>query len=150
MSALYSIVPAQPSHADAIARLSHELGYPMSVEATRTALEEMVQLPTHHAVVAAAPDGRLLGWAGVERRLSLESGEFVELTGLVVAASARRSGVGRALVASAEAWARQNGFSSLRVRSNVARAESHPFYERLGFARTKTQHVYRKTLAQPA
>ena len=149
MRALIAIVPAQPSHAEAIARLSHELGYPMSVEATRTALERLATLPMHHVVVAAAPDGRLLGWAGVERRLCLESGEFVELTGLVVAAGSRRSGVGRALVASAEAWALDSGFSSIRVRSNVARAESHPFYERLGFARTKTQHVYGKTLARP-
>jgi predicted N-acetyltransferase YhbS len=26
----------------------------------------------------------------------------------------------------------------------VVRAESHPFYERLGFARVKTQHAYLK------
>jgi hypothetical protein len=31
----------------------------------------------------------------------------------------------------------------------VVRAESHPFYERLGYLRTKTQHAYRKTLRQP-
>jgi hypothetical protein len=28
----------------------------------------------------------------------------------------------------------------------VARTESHPFYERLGYARAKTQHAYRKRL----
>lgn len=53
-------------------------------------------------------------------------------------------------MASAEGWALSSGFSSIRVRSNVTRAESHPFYERLGFARTKTQHVYSKTLARSA
>jgi hypothetical protein len=36
-----------------------------------------------------------------------------------------------------------------RVRSNVARELSHPFYESLGYERAKTQHVYRKTLAGP-
>ena len=76
----------------------------------------------------------------------LESGESAELTGLVVASAARRLGVGSALVAAAEEWARANGFSSLRVRSNVTRAESHPFYEKLGFERAKTQHAYRKAL----
>ena len=35
----------------------------------------------------------------------------------------------------------------LLVRSNVTRPESHPFYERLGYERIKTQHSYRKTLA---
>jgi hypothetical protein len=32
------------------------------------------------------------------------------------------------------------------VRSNAARAESHPFYEALGYVRSKTQHVYTKTI----
>jgi hypothetical protein len=32
------------------------------------------------------------------------------------------------------------------VRSNVVRAESHQFYERLGYARVKTQHAYRKRI----
>jgi hypothetical protein len=28
----------------------------------------------------------------------------------------------------------------------VAREESHPFYQQLGYVRIKTQHVYRKPL----
>jgi hypothetical protein len=28
----------------------------------------------------------------------------------------------------------------------VTREESHPFYERLGYTRVKTQHAYRKRL----
>ena len=72
--------------------------------------------------------------------------EGIEITGLVVSPSARRLGVGRALVAASEAWASRLGFSSIRVRSNVSRAESHPFYRRIGFSLTKTQHVYQKSL----
>jgi len=34
----------------------------------------------------------------------------------------------------------------LRVRSNVARAQSHPFYAAMGYDRVKTQHVYCKAL----
>ena len=82
----------------------------------------------------------------MERRYTLESGEFVEIVGLVVDAAARGHGVGRALVAEAEAWVLEQGFDAIRVRSNVARDASHPFYENLGFARIKTQHAYRKAL----
>jgi hypothetical protein len=32
------------------------------------------------------------------------------------------------------------------VRSNVERVESHPFYEGIGYQRTKTSHIYRKEL----
>ncbi len=61
-------------------------------------------------------------------------------------ASARRMGIGKALVSAAEQWTARQGLTSIRVRSNISRAESHPFYERLGFIRKKTQHAYAKPL----
>jgi len=45
-----------------------------------------------------------------------------------------------------EAWARCRGLAQMSVRSNATRAESHPFYEGIGYQRTKTQQVYRKRL----
>jgi hypothetical protein len=41
------------------------------------------------------------------------------------------------------------GLGQMAVRSNVDRADSHPFYERLGYVRAKTQHAYRKRLSKP-
>ena len=35
----------------------------------------------------------------------------------------------------------------LFLRSSVDRTEAHMFYPALGFERSKTQHVYRKSLA---
>jgi GNAT superfamily N-acetyltransferase len=128
-----------------IARLASELGYPTTALEIAVRLALMLPLSHHHVVVAQGDDG-LLGWIAVERRLTLESGERIEIVGLVVSAVAKRSGVGRALVANAEHWALAQGFDSIAVRSNVARAESHPFYEGLGYVRRKTQHVYSKPL----
>ena len=142
----YSIIPAQETDVAEIVRLSLELGYRTTDDQTRTALTQMLSSPYYFAIVASARAGRLLGWAVAERRITLESGESVELTGLVVANAARRVGVGSALVEAAEHWALQHGFSSIRVRSNITRTESHPFYERLGYERTKTQHAYKKLL----
>jgi GNAT superfamily N-acetyltransferase len=96
--------------------------------------------------VASKHGNQLSGWVVVERRVSLESGEKAEITGLVVTRSARREGIGKALVSFAEQWSAQLGLSSVRVRSNVARTESHDFYQHLGFMRKKTQHVYEKQL----
>ena len=98
----------------------------------------------HHVIVSEGPAGRLLGWAHVEHRQSLEGSERAELMGLVVDPTARHGGIGRALVGAVERWASVRGLSSLTVRSNAARVESHPFYEALGFDRDKTQHVYVK------
>jgi GNAT superfamily N-acetyltransferase len=128
-----------------IARLASELGYPTTAPEIAACLALLLPLSHHHVVVAQGDD-KLIGWIAVERRLTLESGERIEIVGLVVSAVARRSGVGRALVADAERWALAQGFNSIAVRSNVARAESHPFYEGLGYVRRKTQHVYSKPL----
>jgi len=135
-----------------IARLSTELGYPATVEQTRTTLGCLLESSRYFVAVAVAraEDGTLLGWITAERRMSLESGETSEITGLVVTAPARRSGIGMALVASAEQWALGEGFTCISVRSNVVRTESHPFYQGIGFRPTKTQHVYEKLLRSPA
>ena len=66
--------------------------------------------------------------------------------GLVVDSGARRRGLGRALVDVAENWTRARGLCLLTVRSNVTRDGSHPFYESLGYTRSKTQHVYGKVI----
>lgn len=143
----YDIRCAQLSDANEVARLSLELGYPTSIQATHASLEALLNSARYLVVVAPAPNGSLLGWLVAERRLSLESGEWIEITGLVVSICARRQGVGKALVASAEGWAIGQGFRQIRVRSNVSRGDSHLFYQRVGFLPKKTQHLYEKPLA---
>lgn len=138
---------ASAADAPEIARLSAELGYPVKAERIAATLRSLLDASRYSVVVAPAEDGRLLGWICAERRLSLESGECVEITGLVVSSAARRLGVGRALVGAAERWAAAEGFASLCVRSNVVRAESHAFYQGLGFRHRKTQHVYDKAIS---
>ena len=40
-----------------------------------------------------------------------------------------------------------SGLAALVVRSNVVRELAHPFYQALGYTRSKTQHVYTKAVA---
>jgi GNAT superfamily N-acetyltransferase len=128
-----------------MARLSGELGYPLSAD--EMGIRLAVLLPEErHLVVVAAEGESLHGWAHVEHRFTLEGGDRAELMGLVVDARARGQGMGRQLVEVVEAWTIARGLSVVTVRSNAARAEAHPFYETLGYARRKTQHVYSKTL----
>ena len=136
---------ARVDDAAKIARLADELGYPAT--SMEIAARLAVLLPqAHHHVMVAEGDGTLFGWIAVERRLTLESGERIEIVGLVVATTTKRGGIGRALVTDAERWALGQGFDSITVRSNVTRTESHPFYERLGYVRCKTQHAYSRSL----
>lgn len=141
---------AHVADAAEMARLAGQLGYPMSPAEMSRRLEVLLASERQYVAVAASGE-RLSGWVQVEHRLSIEGGDRAELMGLVVDAAARRSGLGRALVDAAERWAVARGLPSLTVRSNAARLEAHPFYESLGFSRSKTQHVYtRATTAKAA
>ena len=138
---------ATADDAPAIAQLSGQLGYPVEERVMRERLERFLRLEEHAVFVAETTE--VLGWIhGAEYEL-LEVGRHAEIWGLVVADGQRGKGVGRKLADAVEQWARHRGLDEISVRSNVIRPESHPFYERLGFTRYKTQHVYRKGLALP-
>jgi N-acetylglutamate synthase-like GNAT family acetyltransferase len=140
------IRPARLEDAAEIANLSTELGYPTSEGEMKRRMEKLLQSVAYFLAVAEQ-ESRVIGWVAAERRLLLESGERADIVGLIVTKNARRSGTGLALVHAAEAWAIQQGMRTMAVRSSVARLESHPFYERLGYVRAKTQHAYLKQLA---
>jgi N-acetylglutamate synthase-like GNAT family acetyltransferase len=90
----------------------------------------------------AESEGKIVGWIQVSRMLRLESGEWAEITGLVVDADARGAHLGRRLVAKAQAWARAHKLPRLVVRANVVREGTHGFYLHLGFAEKKQQMVF--------
>lgn len=88
----------------------------------------------------------MIGWVHVEERRLIESEPRAEINGLVVDETCRSRGVGRVLLEHAEQWARERGFRSVVLRSNVIRGRAHAFYERLGYQVFKTQKVFRKPL----
>jgi GNAT superfamily N-acetyltransferase len=63
------------------------------------------------------------------------------LTALVVREDTRGRGVGRALVAAVEHWARERGAGRVVVTTALRRAGAHAFYERLGFEFTGRRYV---------
>jgi N-acetylglutamate synthase-like GNAT family acetyltransferase len=128
----------------AIARLSGQLGYPVEPEAMAGRLDRVLERNEH--VVFVAENVEVVGWIHAAEQEILEYGTLGEIWGLVVAHDQRGRGVGQRLIEAVEAWARARGLSEIHVRSNVIRRESHPFYERIGFERFKTQHAYRKRL----
>jgi GNAT superfamily N-acetyltransferase len=128
------------------AELSGVLGYPVEPAVIGQRLVRLLDRREEVVLIAEIPSGEIVGWVhGAEQEL-LETGRRCEIQGLVVAAEHRGRGVGRRLVSDLEAWAQGRGLTRMTVRSNAAREESHPFYERLGYALVKTQHVYRRQL----
>lgn len=139
--------PAILADAGEIARLAGQLGYPAEAKEISTRLELLLGQSKHFISVAVHENERqLLGWIAAEERDLLIATPQVEIMGLVVDHAARGGGVGRLLVGSVEDWATARGLGHVVVRSNIVRLESHPFYERLGYSRLKSQHVYFKEL----
>jgi len=137
---------ATPADADAIADLATQLGYPSSPEEAEARLRDLATRPETAVLVAESANGVAVGWIQVVGAYRVDSEPYAEIAALVVDAAHRGGGIGAELVAAADDWAVRHGFRTLRVRSNVVRERTHAFYERLGFARTKSQVVF----ARPA
>ena len=134
------------SDADAVHRLAVELGYPTEPAFTLRRIRAVLVSDIADAFVAEDSEGRVLGWAHVFVAPFLESGPNAELGGLVVEEAARGRGIGAALVARTEAWARERGIRKICLRSNVIRTEAHAFYQKLGFAIQKSQFKFQKEI----
>jgi GNAT superfamily N-acetyltransferase len=142
------IRPCRLSDAQAVADLATELGYPTDAEQAGSRLAWMLGRGEDVAF-AAELDGAVVGWLHAREVRSLESEPCGEIAGLVVAAPHRGKGFGKALVHAALAWAAERGLATVRVRSNVVRAETHRWYQAAGFKVLKTQAVFSRSSQVP-
>ena len=89
-------------------------------------------------VYVSEVDGKIVGWVHVFYAPKLASESFYEIGGLVVNPEFRGLGIGRSLVQ----HVLNNFKAKFRVRCNEKRAESHQFYESIGFGSNKVQRVF--------
>lgn len=133
---------ATPADAAALAPLFAQLGYPTRVDVIEARLRS---LDANATVIVAVEEANVLGFIAIAARP-----DFVEeravVEGLVVEEASRNAKVGAQLLRAAEAWAATTGATAMLVRSNVVREDAHRFYEREGYRRRKTQHVFEKSL----
>jgi GNAT superfamily N-acetyltransferase len=132
---------ALPSDAAAIAPLATQLDYPSNEQDIRRRLAEVQGI-----TLVAEWEARIVAWIHVDVTRSIAHDPFPEVHGVVVDESHRGQGTGEALLRAAMEWARAQGFTKLRLRTNVIRKDAHRFYERLGFVEKKQQKVYETVL----
>jgi GNAT superfamily N-acetyltransferase len=134
----FSIRFARPSDVPELARLFGELGYDIP-PATLAERLSAFHSAGEQALVAAddASSARLFGVATLHTTPVLHrAGPVGRVTALVVDASLRGRGIGRALMEAAERWTAERGCVLIEVTSNQRRADAHKFYEGLGYERT--------------
>jgi N-acetylglutamate synthase-like GNAT family acetyltransferase len=130
-----TIRDAEARDADAISALLGQLGYPATGEALPARLERL-QIVGDRVVVADL-DGAIVGLAQLHVSPTLEyERPAAKLAALVVDASHRGEGVGRALVEAMEAEARARRCELLFLTSAARREDAHEFYRRVGLEET--------------
>ena len=137
---------ARASDLGALARLAAELGYPAGEAQFARRFAHVAEDSHQQILVAESPAGEVVGWVHVHLARWLVVEPRGEVAGLVVASTRRNHGIGGRLMQAAEAWTRERGGDVLTLRSNILRKDAHRFYERLGYAMTKTSLNFTKEL----
>lgn len=137
--------PAEPADAEALVRLAEAVsaepeGWLISTEGEwrsvgdeRRYLKATRRYP-HAAVYVAERDGAIVGRLSLARDTHPASAHVADL-GLMVAADARRQGVGRALLEAAIEWARAAGVRKLELHVFPWNEPALRLYESFGFER---------------
>jgi GNAT superfamily N-acetyltransferase len=136
-----------PEDAAAVAELSGQLGYDVSVEAISGRIANLSACAGRQVAFVACLNGEVAGWIETAIMHDLQSEPYALISGLVVREGKRGLGLGKELCAEVEAWSRRQGVTVLRVTSRVAREDAHRFYLREGFQRIKTWAVFEKMLS---
>jgi RimJ/RimL family protein N-acetyltransferase len=143
----FIVRPAEPGDAEALVRLAEAVsaepegwlistdGDWRSVGDERRYLKAVRRYP-HAAVYVAerSRDGAIIGRLSLARDSHPASAHVADL-GLMVAADARRQGVGRALLGAAVDWARGAGISKLELHVFPWNEPAMQLYETFGFER---------------
>lgn len=126
---------AVPADAPAVARLLDQLGYPTDPAAAAARLERLGIVGDR--VLVAEAGGEVVGLAHLQVTPALEHDRpAAKIGALVVDASCRGEGVGRALVEALDEEARVRGCSTLFLTTSARRTDAHEFYRRAGLEET--------------
>jgi ribosomal protein S18 acetylase RimI-like enzyme len=118
-----------------------ELGYKTTPAEMRRRLKS-ISCDDNYRTLLAEVDGKVCGMIGALAHASYE--HYVpqgRILALVILPSARRRGIGRALIASAEEDFAQKAITRVSLDTRVARKDAHQFYESLGYERNGWRFV---------
>ena len=122
-----------------------QLGCPMSEAEVTRRLQIVSAAPSHRVWVADDGD-HVVGLLHAFFRAALEKPPEVVVQALVVDASRWSQEIGERLMQVAEQFARESGSATVSLYSGVQRADTHRFYERLGYTNAGTSYLMRKML----
>jgi len=127
--------------APALAALVCELGYKTTPAEMRRRLKSILDDVNYRTLVAEV-DGKVCGMIGTLAYASYEHNDpSGRILAVVTLANARRRGIGRALIASAEKAFAQKAVTRVSLDTRLTRKDAHQFYESLGYERNGWRFV---------
>jgi len=127
--------------ASALAALVCELGYKTTPAEMRRRLKSILDDVNYRTLVAEV-DGKVCGMIGTLAYASYEHNDpSGRILAVVTLANARRRGIGRALIASAEKAFAQKAVTRVSLDTRLTRKDAHKFYESLGYERNGLRFV---------
>jgi ribosomal protein S18 acetylase RimI-like enzyme len=132
---------AELDDAAELAALMCELGYETKRTEMETRLKLILSNPGYKTFVATM-DGCICGMIGTLTYPSYEHNDASgRILALVTASTARRRGIGRALIAMVEKDFAQRGIRRVSLDTRLTREDAHTFYESLGYERNGWRFV---------
>lgn len=141
--------PVTASDLGALVAMRARLYVDASAEELADEAEQLVGPEPRWAAFIAEENGQALGFVEVAMRSYAEGGPDAPagyLEGIWVEPGARRRGVAKILLATAEKWARERGFTWLGSDARLENAASQAWHGAAGFAEIERVVVYGKQL----
>lgn len=132
-------------HLEQVAKLSDQLGYPVKLDELRERFSKLRSKKRHRFFVCEENEN-ILGWIHLECVEDLIEEDKAEIKALVVDENSRRNGIGKALIETAEKWAKTYQLHTIYLNCNILREGTHKFYQREGFANYKTSLFFEKKI----
>ena len=147
-----TIRPARPEDQDAVVALVPRLastGTPPGRDPTQVAATDLLTIgplvasrPPGTEVLVAEADGHVVGFVHLTTVTDYYTQDRIgHVSDLVVAEGTEGRGVGRALMAAGEAWARGLGYPMVQLFVVVGNGSARALYERLGYAAEWLKYV---------
>ena len=138
----------RPTDVQIAKQLLRQLGYEVATDEVIGRIDRVLASRNHYAAVVEDRE-KVLGLVHVYERPALEKPCEAVVQALIVDGSLRKAGVGRILMAAAEAWARAKGLTCLVLHTRDDREDARAFYEHLGYQKAATSHLMSKALDRP-
>jgi len=139
---------AEAQDAADIALCLAALGYGTSATLVSEKLSTLMASSSDTVLVAEDPTSGIVGVVSLHLvPLFHAAGNLARLTALAVSAEHQRKGVGRALVAAAEAFAWEHDCRRVEVTSGDHREDAHRFYHGLGYEMDERRFIKHRSSA---